>query len=276
MHRNCARCGKGFVPRDVRGKFCCEKCGDAYRSKARAEIVRNHYINTRGLPDSLPGEVWKDVVGYEGYYKVSSHGRVMGCDRCVVASMGKFKGITFRRLPSLLKQELRKDYPHFQVKLCRHNRIKSYFVHILVCRAFNGEKPIDKPVVAHWDGDGLNNYFENLRWASHLENEEDKLRHHTRPCGSKHKMSVFTDDQVREIFLESWLHTLGRSRPCKRGFLKALAEKHGSKAHTINYITSQIGWRHITDAVVAENEDKIRAMIDEERGAECITEAAVA
>ena len=40
-------------------------------------------------------EVWKDVVGYEGYYKVSNLGRVRSLDRivkCVGTGQAKRKG----------------------------------------------------------------------------------------------------------------------------------------------------------------------------------------
>ena len=36
--------------------------------------------------EDMEGEVWKDVVGYEGLYKVSNLGRVKSLDRYVIIS----------------------------------------------------------------------------------------------------------------------------------------------------------------------------------------------
>jgi hypothetical protein len=33
-------------------------------------------------------EIWKDVVGYEGFYQVSNLGRVKGCERLIVHFRG--------------------------------------------------------------------------------------------------------------------------------------------------------------------------------------------
>lgn len=42
--------------------------------------------------------------------------------------------------------------------------------HRLVCLAFHGPHPIDKPYVNHKDGIRNNNYYTNLEWCSHKEN----------------------------------------------------------------------------------------------------------
>jgi hypothetical protein len=43
-------------------------------------------------------------------------------------------------------------------------------VHRLVCEAFHGPQPQDKPVVIHIDEDATNNRQENLRWGTQKEN----------------------------------------------------------------------------------------------------------
>lgn len=47
---------------------------------------------------SLEGEIWKDVIGYEGLYMVSSFGRVISLERKV--SNGK----SFRIVPFTIKK----------------------------------------------------------------------------------------------------------------------------------------------------------------------------
>lgn len=43
-------------------------------------------------------------------------------------------------------------------------------IHRLVCEAFHGEPPDDKPYVIHLDEDAHNNRPENLRWGTQKEN----------------------------------------------------------------------------------------------------------
>lgn len=47
---------------------------------------------------SLEGEIWKDVIGYEGLYMVSSFGRVISLERQVP------NGKSYRTLPFTIKK----------------------------------------------------------------------------------------------------------------------------------------------------------------------------
>lgn len=49
-------------------------------------------------------------------------------------------------------------------------RGKSYKIHRLVCEAFHGPQPDDRPVVIHIDENAMNNRPENLRWGTQKEN----------------------------------------------------------------------------------------------------------
>lgn len=85
------------------------------------------------------------------------------------------------------------------LSLSCNGRIKRFCVHTLVCRAFHGTRPSSKHVVAHADGNRLNNVSSNLRWATYLENERDKDRHGSRPRGDNHRNAKITDEQRAEI-----------------------------------------------------------------------------
>ena len=53
---------------------------------------------------------------------------------------------------------------------------KYHKVHQIICRAFNGLPPTDKPFVDHIDRCKTNNMPSNLRWASSKENNDNKDR----------------------------------------------------------------------------------------------------
>lgn len=101
-------------------------------------------------------EVWRPVVGYEGLYEVSDHGRV----RSYVSRWGK------RKKPVLLKGYIGKHYK--TVMLCSNDH-RAVYIHRIVAEAFI-PNPENKREVNHIDGNKLNNHKENLEWVCHSEN----------------------------------------------------------------------------------------------------------
>lgn len=126
-------------------------------------------------------ETWLPVVGFEGQYEVSDHGRIRGVDRIAVLSDG-------RRIPvrgCILKQRQRaKGY--WQVCLQRGGRPTAHVAHRLVLTAFVGPCP-DGMQACHNDGDKSNNRLSNLRWDTPSSNTLDLVRHGT------HNMARKTD-----------------------------------------------------------------------------------
>ena len=51
-----------------------------------------------------------------------------------------------------------------------HVKYGNLKIHRLICEAFHGAQPADRPVVLHLDENGLNNRPENLRWGTQKEN----------------------------------------------------------------------------------------------------------
>lgn len=126
-------------------------------------------------------EIWKDVEGYEGYYQVSSLGRVRSVDREIVYSNGKvhlFKG-------RILIARQDKD-GYLSVILSKNNKIKGYRVHRLVAQAFI-PNPDNLPCVNHKDETPFHNNVDNLEWCtiryntnygSGIERAKEKLINH--------------------------------------------------------------------------------------------------
>ena len=100
-------------------------------------------------------EVWKDVVGYEGVYKVSDKGNVYSVRR--VSSIG-------RRIGGRVLKPAPSTGGYLQVQLCKNGKVKSKLIHRLVAEAFI-PNPKKLPEVNHKDENPSNNELSNLEWC---------------------------------------------------------------------------------------------------------------
>lgn len=113
--------------------------------------------------------IWRDIKGYEGYYQVSSDGRVRSLDRYVPSKNDSIK--LCRGVERVLALN---EHGYLQTSLYNHGMNnkkngKHYMVHRLVAEAFI-PNPENKPEVNHKDGDKLNNNVSNLEWVTKSEN----------------------------------------------------------------------------------------------------------
>ena len=98
-------------------------------------------------------EIWKDIVGYEGLYKVSNMGRV--------------KSLKYGKERILKPQKDRSGY--LVVGLWKDGKRKWYLMHRLVATIFC-ENPHGFKEVNHIDENKTNNYADNLEWCSRSYN----------------------------------------------------------------------------------------------------------
>lgn len=119
-------------------------------------------------------EQWKDVVGYEGLYKVSDRGRVCtlkGRKKQLLSPATHYKG-------------------HLQLYLYgKTEKPKKFFVHRLVAAAFLA--PVEgKDLVNHIDSNKKNNLVSNLEYMTVGENTRhyhDWQKCIAKGCGSKRR-----------------------------------------------------------------------------------------
>lgn len=122
---------------------------------------------------SLPGETWKPIPGWEGYYQASDHGRVRSLDRTITYPSGKEV-----RLKGKILSPGKREQGHLYVILNNHGFRKTMMVHRLVLEAFVG--PMPKGIVCcHNDGNPANNHLDNLRYDTVQGNILDKFKHGT-------------------------------------------------------------------------------------------------
>ena len=106
-------------------------------------------------------EIWKDVNGYEGLYKISNLGRVK--------SLGN--KTTQKKEVILRPHNLRRGYKN--VALYKNGIKKEVSIHRLVAEAFI-PNPYNKPYIDHINTVTDDNRVENLRWCTPKENANNK------------------------------------------------------------------------------------------------------
>lgn len=95
-------------------------------------------------------EIWKDIVGYEGIYKVSNLGRVK----------------SYSRYPhGKLLSGVKSKNGYYKVILCKNKQKITISIHRLVATTFL-PNPNNLPQVNHKDEDKSNNSLDNLEWCS--------------------------------------------------------------------------------------------------------------
>ena len=163
----------------------------------------------------MKNEEWRDVVGYEGRYQVSSMGRVKSLERKVRHWRG---GERIQKERILKPSNDRRGY--LLVSLCDGEKRKTFSVHRLVCQAFH-ENPDNKPQVNHINEIKTDNRACNLEWCTCKQN----VNHGTRTDRSAKARSK----PVGQYTLDGELVKIWQS-PCEAGKQIGLSDSHVSKA----------------------------------------------
>lgn len=107
-------------------------------------------------------EIWKDIKGYEGIYKVSNFGFVKSVERIIIRSDNRKRTIKEK----IKEGTHNKGYK--RISLIDINGVaKSHYVHRLVVKSFLYDSDL---YVDHIDGNKQNNKLENLRYVTNSEN----------------------------------------------------------------------------------------------------------
>lgn len=155
-------------------------------------------------------EIWKDVRGYEGYYKVSNLGRVRSNNKILKSSLQKCG-----------------NYCRYRVNLYLDGNIKMYKVHRLVAQAFI-KNPLNKPQVNHKDNNPLNNKINNLEWVTNYENIiycKNQRRNNIGEKNGRSKLKTYEVIKIRKLSKTKTVLCLSKKFKISRSQIRAILNK---------------------------------------------------
>jgi hypothetical protein len=165
---------------------------------------------------------WRDVPGYQGYYKVSRCGQLWSVRRNKVLKL------------------FRSEDGYYHITLVKDGRRKHYLVHRLVASAFIATIPPDHQV-NHIDGDKGHNDASNLEIVTAKENHDHAKRLGLIPSskGEGNCRAKLTEGLVREV-----LRLLAEGKS-----IREVAELFPFiSARTVYRIAEGSSWSHVRTA----------------------------
>ena len=180
----------------------------------------------------MGNEVWRDVVGYEGYYMVSDLGDIKSVSR-------KFKqsnGHPFTKQGMVLSP-ISRPTGYQYVNLSKMGDRRANSIHRVVASAFI-PNPEGKPHVNHINGIKSDNSLSNLEWCTPKENTRhayDNGLMSGRKGGSHHgaKLNANQVAEIRRIYKGG-------------GFTqKEIAAQYNVTSTAISRIVNGVLWGHI-------------------------------
>lgn len=138
-------------------------------------------------------EIWRDIQGYNGRYKISNLGKVLSIKEYTNVRNG-----TSHVRKTILKPSANNSGYLF-VSLRNKQGYKHYYIHRLVAEYFLPNVK-NLPTVNHIDGDKLNNHYSNLEWASYSANNKHAYDHGLKHSNKNNrnmstKVKAFTEDE---------------------------------------------------------------------------------
>jgi hypothetical protein len=164
-------------------------------------------------------EIFKDINEYDGLYQVSNFGNVYSFKR------NKLLKLTYNH----------EGYLRVGLFYSNGNQ-KKKLVHRLVAEAFL-DKPDEKDLVCHKDGDRTNNRLENLYWGDYQDNWNDTVNQGMSLKGTKHPKNKLTEKQVLEIYSSN-------------KSIRKLAKEYNIHQSTVSCIKTNRNWSWLTQGGV--------------------------
>ena len=116
--------------------------------------------------EDFDGEIWKDITGFEGIYKVSNYGRVKRLKANTLR-----QGINYSHMEDHILKAITSNNRnvYWRVKLHYNGKKEDHRIHRLVAIAFI-PNPMNLPEINHKDENKLNPKSDNLEWCDRKYN----------------------------------------------------------------------------------------------------------
>ena len=179
-------------------------------------------------------EQWKTVAGWQGFYEVSSLGRVRSVDRRHPV-INRFGNVENRLHRGKLLKPGRTKNGYLVVGLTRPGGVRETpYVHSLVADAFLGPKPPLLEVCHGVAGKEVNADY-NLRYDTRSSNALDRHRDGTmnQARGEDHCCAKLTETDVQWIRSNSTLNA------------REMGEALGVHQSTVTHAAKGVTWKHV-------------------------------
>lgn len=179
----------------------------------------------------MRAEVWKPVIGMEGFFEVSDAGRIRAVERTVRFVSKKGNESWRTKKAHIMRTQVTNsgyDLAHLSIDDVR----KAKTVHSIVAAAFIGPRPKGLDV-CHNNGDRRDNRAVNLRYDTRSANHLDRVAHGTiySPNGSS-KLNPSIAEFIRS------------TNDGTPEFVKRAATTFKVSAHTIRKVLRKASWKY--------------------------------
>jgi hypothetical protein len=116
-----------------------------------------------------------------------------------------------------------------------NGKFENLAAHRVMCTLAHGEPPTAEHQAAHSCNFRKCVNPNHLRWATHVENQHDRIAHGTSPRGERNTQAILTEEIVRKI----------RELAFSGTKLVALARMFDVAPSTVSHVVRRISWRHI-------------------------------
>ena len=143
-------------------------------------------------------EIWKDIKGYEGWYKISNLGRVKSLKKWC----GNKYSIKWIKEENILSPTDNGN-GYLIIGLRKDTKKKNFYIHRLVAEHFI-ENNLNKEEVNHIDFNKRNNIVSNLEWCDRKENVEHSRinmfkQHNTKTGRTGEKYILYRNNRYRVV-----------------------------------------------------------------------------